>query len=110
MLEKPDEFIRAFPLSPLFGYIYKQCTIDLNDYYETSAYIMYRMHISQNEQDSLEFYVWNNIGKYLTNIIEKENEANSGKGTENEKSYMAKFNNMKNSMKQFTAPKSPKLK
>lgn len=68
------------------------------------------MHISQNEQDSLEFYVWNNIGKYLTNIIEKENEANSGKGSENEKSYMTKFQNMKNSMKQYTTPKSLKLK
>lgn len=68
------------------------------------------MHISQNEQDSLEFYVWNNIGKYLTNIIEKENEANSGKGSENEQSFMNKFNNMKNSMKQFTAAKPPKLK
>lgn len=61
------------------------------------------MHISQVEQDSLEFYVWNNIGKYLTNIIEKENDAKQGKGSDNETSYMNKFNNMKNSMKSMTS-------
>lgn len=61
------------------------------------------MHISQVEQDSLEFYVWNNIGKYLTQIIEKENDTKQGKGSENESSYMNKFNNMKNSMKSMTS-------
>lgn len=110
-LGKPrDLFHEVFPLSVIIQYVYKQSKIDLNNYYETCASISYNMNISQNEIDNLEFYVYMNLGVYLSNIIEAENKAQKGEmDSHNDmmRSYQHNMSSMKNS---FSPSKAPKFK
>jgi len=106
-----ERFCDTFPLARILQLLYSQSIIEQNDYYETCAKISYYMGNSQRDIDNLEFYVYMNLGIYLANIIEAEN--NASKGDTGDKDgmiadYKQKMNNMKSNFGSLS--KTPKLK
>lgn len=66
------------------------------------------MHISQTELDQLEFYVYLNMGVYLTEIIEAENKAQQG-DTSQQQDMMSDYSRRMNSVKNSFKPGNMKL-
>ena len=71
-------FDKKIPHNVLTQLIWKTSRIELKDYYKTCALISYRTCNNQVTLDSLPFYVWNNLGQLLNEILEEENKNENG--------------------------------
>ena len=109
--EKKSSFNDFFSNADLLTFLYKQCKIDIEEYYKTCALISSKTSNNQKIVEEMEYYVFNNYMVYLEDINKTENGGNQQEDIQksSSKQFSSSMNNAKSLMKpnfgKFKAPK-----